>query len=122
MNATHDRKHTLVIIDPTTLARQVVYVDQLDLQTMQAALGGNLEFVGTHHENGLTIYCDEDSRQKYVSTSVTRTLNRKLSVILGERCPTVVGPVLITCTDDDGESVMLTDTHMQLISSHFPVC
>ncbi len=90
-----------------------------DFHVLQKAIGGNLEFFGLQLPNGLFAYCDEEGRYKYNETKDSQTMRERLSLLFQKRSPSVLGPILLTNTDEEGETVGLTDEQLDAIKKCF---
>ncbi len=88
-------------------------VTNLDLSTLQDLLGGRLECFGLMRPDGLSAYCDEEGRSKYASNGVSEMVRSKLSTLFGRRSPSVVGPILVTNMDEEGETIGLTECQLE---------
>jgi hypothetical protein len=94
-----------------------------ELDVLQNAIGGQLEILGLRNEElgGLCVYCDEDGRRKYTATPASAMMRQKLSALFGRDAPLVVGPIVFTNTDAEGDTVGLTDEQLEKIHEHFSV-
>jgi hypothetical protein len=94
-----------------------------DVVVLQNAIGGQLEILGLQNEDlgGLCVYCDEDGRHKYTATPASTMMRQKLSALFGYDAPLVVGPIIFTNTDAEGDTVGLTSEQLKKIHEHFSV-
>jgi hypothetical protein len=92
-----------------------------ELEVLQHAIDGRLEILGLHNEElgGLCVYCDENGRRKYTSSPASAMMRQKLSSLFGHDAPSVVGPILFTNTDAEGDTVGLTSEQLKKIHEHF---
>jgi hypothetical protein len=92
---------------------------KVNLHVLQSLMGGNLEFFGIYDD--IIAYCDEDGRHKKLHPN--EPAQRNLSIIFEQQCPTILGPILLSRIDEDGDECGLTPEDLVLLTTRFgPEC
>lgn len=97
------RKIKVVVAD--VMARAEVREIDAGLDGMQRVIGGNIELFTV--ADGMDWWCDEDGLGRELP------LNR----IVLEHWP-IVGPIMVTAADDDGNTISLTDAQAERALRH----
>ena len=99
----------------TTGAWRATSHTELNVASLQHALGGYLEYFGLQRSDGLIAYCDEEGRNKQLETNLVA--QEALGVIFDQECPSIVGPILLSRIDEDGFECGLTSEDLVLLTS-----
>ena len=99
----------------TTGAWRATSHTELNVASLQHALGGYLEYFGLQRSDGLIAYCDEEGRIKRLLPNFVA--RERLRVIFAQECPSIVGPILLLRIDEDGRECGLTSEDLVLLTS-----
>ncbi len=111
-----DQTKHIVRIEPNGTWRTRCF-KTLNLKVLQHVLGGNLEYFGLQRDDGIIAYCDEDGRHKKLHPN--EFAQRNLSILFEQKCPSIVGPILLSRVDEDGNESGLTPEDLVLLATCF---
>jgi hypothetical protein len=106
----------------TTGSCQVTSHTELSLMVLQKAVGGNVQMINPScpDDGQIVAYCNEDGKIRNPPLQANLFAQAKLSVLFKNKCPPIVGPIVL-CRSQGENDCGLTADDLMVIEGLFEV-